>query len=207
MTGERRRERGPALEPRPVRIGHLGIVVADLDRAVRFYTEVVGLRLTERFEYPPEVVGHGVTVAAGAFVRADGAHHCISIFTLRSGVGQAAPVPGLAPGLHHIAFELSTPEDLLAKLSGVRAHGIEIVNARCGGPGNQPRFYIRDPDGNLVEFYWGIDQIGWDGRARPYAPIEEIDLERFDFAGFVREREAATAAVPATTPSPLPVAD
>jgi catechol 2,3-dioxygenase-like lactoylglutathione lyase family enzyme len=189
-----------------VRIGHLGIVVADLDRTVSFYTEVVGLRLTERFEYPQDVVGHGVTVAAGAFVRCDSTHHCISIFTLRSDVEHAESAPGLAPGLHHIAFELPTPEDLLAKLRAVRAQGIEIVNARRGGPGNQPRFYIRDPDGNLVEFYWGIDQVGWEGRARPYAPIEEIDLEQFDFAGFVRERDAAAGVaptVPATAPTAL----
>ena len=109
---------------------------------------------------------------------------------LRSDVEQTGPASGPAPGLHHIAFELPTPEDLLRKLRAVRARGIEIVNARRGGPGNQPRFYIRDPDGNLVEFYWGIDQVGWDGRARPHAPIEEIDLEQFDFAGFVRERDA-----------------
>jgi catechol 2,3-dioxygenase len=104
------------------------------------------------------------------------------------------------------ATSLATPEDLLAKLRAVRAQGIEIVNARRGGPGNQPRFYIHDPDGNLVEFYWGIDQVGWEGRARPYAPIEEIDLERFDFAGFVRERDAAAGvspAVPKTAPTAL----
>ena len=196
MTGAPLHRGARASEPRPLRIGHLGIVVADLDRAVSFYTEVVGLRLTERFEYPPDVVGHGVTVAAGAFVRCDSAHHCISIFTLRSDVEHAEHAAGLAPGLHHIAFELPTPEDLLAKLRAVQARGIEIVNARRGGPGNQPRFYIRDPDGNLVEFYWGIDQVEWEGRARPHGPIEEIDLERFDFAGFARAREADAAASP-----------
>jgi len=188
---------GPAqLEPRPVRLGHLGIVVADLDEAVRFYTEVVGLRLSERFEYPEEVVGHGVTVAAGAFVRCDNAHHCISIFTLRRDLTRPEGEPAPALGLHHIAFEMATPAELLAKLDHVRAHGVQIVQARRGGPGNQPRFYIRDPDGNLLEFFWGIDQIGWDGRARPYRPIEEIDLEHYDFEAYVREREATAAALP-----------
>jgi catechol 2,3-dioxygenase-like lactoylglutathione lyase family enzyme len=179
------------LEPRPVRIGHIGIVVSDLDEAVRFYTEVVGLRLSERFEYPDEPVGHGVSVAAGAFVRCDSAHHCISIFSLRGDLARDGTQPGSLFGLHHIAFELPTPDDLLAKLRQVRARGVEIVQARRGGPGNQPRFYVRDPDGNLVEFFWGIDTIGWEGRARPYAPIEEIDLEQFDFEGFVRERDTA----------------
>ena len=48
-----------------------------------------------------------------------------------------------------------------------------------------------DPDANLVEFYWGIDQIGWDSRPRAYVPIQEIDLEAFDFDAYVAEREAA----------------
>jgi catechol 2,3-dioxygenase-like lactoylglutathione lyase family enzyme len=195
-----------ALEPRPVRVGHVGIIVSDLDRAIRFYTQVVGLRLTERFEYPEHAVGHGVTVAAGAFVRCDTSHHCISIFTLRRDGAESAQASAHAPGLHHIAFELPTPDNLLAMLRAVRGHGVEVVNARRGGPGNQPRFYIHDPDGNLLEFYWGIDQVGWEGRARPYAPIEEIDLERFDFAAFVDEREA-DAGVLSDAPPPAALAD
>jgi catechol 2,3-dioxygenase-like lactoylglutathione lyase family enzyme len=179
----------PALEPRPIRMGHVGIVVRDLDRTIEFYSEVAGLRLTERFTYPEEAVGHGVTVAAGAFLRCDTNHHCISIFTLRSQL-EADERSSPGPGLHHIAFEMATPEDLLAKFREVRERSLPIVNARRGGPGNQPRFYIHDPDGNLVEFFWGIDQVGWEGRPRAYDAIEEIDLLEFDFQGFVREREA-----------------
>lgn len=183
---------GPVLEPRPVRMGHLGIVARDLEQTIEFYSEVVGLRLTERFTYPEETVGHGVTVAAGAFMRCDTNHHCISIFTLRGDI-EVSERSGPGPGLHHIAFEMATPEDLIAKFRDVRARSVPIVNARRGGPGNQPRFYINDPDGNLIEFFWGIDQVGWEGRPRAYSPIEEIDLAGFDFAGFVRERDSAVA--------------
>ena len=190
-----RRPATPVLEPRPVRMGHLGIVVRDLDRTVAFYERVVGLRLTERFTYPEEAVGHGVMVAAGAFMRCDSAHHCISIFTLRSEFqpAQTASQPGDA--LHHMAFEMATPEELVAKLAHVRSCGVAIANERHGGPGNQPRFYIRDPEGNLIEFYWGIDQVGWEGRPRAYLPIEEIDLDSYDFDAFVRAREADAAAL------------
>lgn len=181
------------LEPRPVRIGHVGLTVRDLDRAVAFYTDVVGLRLTERFTYP-EALGHGVTVAAGAFMRCDSTHHCLSIFTLRPELQPPVETPNSGQGLHHIAFEMTTPDELLAKLRHVRAHGVAITNERHGGPGNQPRFYIRDPEGNLIEFYWGIDHIGWQGQPRAYAPIHEIDLESYDFADFVREREGAAVA-------------
>jgi catechol 2,3-dioxygenase len=180
-----------------VRIGHIGIVVGDLDRAIDFYTGPIGLRLSERFEYPEEAVGHGVAVAAGAFVRCDATHHCISIFVLRDGgatIDGGAPEEPVAHGLHHVAFEMATPDELLAKYRELRDAGVEIVNCRRGGPGNQPRFYARDPDGHLLEFYWGIDTVGWDGRPREYAPIEEIDLEAFDFEGFVAGRERAAVA-------------
>ena len=41
-----------------------------------------------------------------------------------------------------------------------------------------------------MEFYWGIDKIGWEGKPRPYDPIQEIDLLAFDFDAFVEKREA-----------------
>jgi catechol 2,3-dioxygenase len=173
---------------RVTKIGHVGIAVRDLDRTLDFYERWVGLRLTERFEYPEEEVGHGVAVKAGAFVRCDATHHCISFFVLKDELvtnGNGAP----SLGLHHLAFEMATPALLLDKYREFEREGIEIVNARRGGPGNQPRFYVRDPDGNLLEFYWGIDTVGWDGRPREYAPIEEIDLESFDFDGFERQRD------------------
>jgi catechol 2,3-dioxygenase-like lactoylglutathione lyase family enzyme len=174
------------VHPSPTTIGHVGIGVSDLDRSVKFYTEVLGFDLSERFEYPADEVGHGTMVAAGAFVRCGTDHHCLSIFQYKPGTGvKGEPT---TYGLHHIAFDLATPEKLLDLYRLMKDSGIEIVNARKGGPGNQPRFYARDPDGNLLEFYWGIDQIGWEGRARYHDPITEIELEDFDFEGYLEQR-------------------
>ncbi|MEZ5124382.1 MAG: VOC family protein [Solirubrobacterales bacterium] len=179
------------MQVRVRRIGHIGVTVRDLDRSVDFYTGVLGLRLTERFEYPVEEVGHGVTVASGAFMRCNTTHHALSLFQLKDGLlpGDAPDGSALGIGLHHIAFELATPGELLAKLREMRAAGVPIVNCRKGGPGNQPRFYARDPDGHLLEFYWGIDEVGWDGLPREYEPIQEIELDDFDFEAYLEQRE------------------
>jgi catechol 2,3-dioxygenase len=181
------------MQAKVMRLGHIGLAVRDLDAAIRFYTEVVGLSLTERFDYPEDEVGHGRLVSAGAFVRCDSTHHCISIFALKAEVStdQAAA----RYGLHHIAFEMNTPEDLLSKYRELRDKEVNIVSARRGGPGNQPRFYANDLDGNLLEFYWGIDEIGWQGTPRAYPEIEEITLDQFDFDEFVAERERAANGV------------
>jgi len=172
------------------RIGHVGIAVRDIDRSVDFYTGVLGLALTERFDYSDDEAGHGVAVLAGAFIRNDPTHHCLSIFSLRNAV---EPPIEQAFGLHHIAFEMSSSADLLAMYHRFQDQQIPIINARKGGPGNQPRFYGVDPDGNVLEFYWNIDQIACDGVTRPYAPIQNIELEDFDFEAYERERERMAA--------------
>lgn len=172
------------------RLGHVGIAVKDLDRSVDFYTTILGMRLTELFRYDANRIGHGTAVLEGAFVRGwnDTIHHRLSIFTLRDrDAPQAQHAKSL--GLHHIAFELDSSEDLLALYRTFKENEVPIVNSRVGGPGNQPRFYGLDPDGNLLEFYYNIDHIGWDGIPRPYPAIQEVELEDFDFDAYEFERE------------------
>lgn len=184
------------MNPKVTKIGHVGLTVRDIDRTISFYSKYLGMRLTEKFEYEEVRLGHGVAVQAGAFIRCDTTHHELSVFKMRSDIlpDDAPDAPRFGFGLHHIAFELASPEDLKGLYRRMRDDGVEIVNCRKGGPGNQPRFYARDPDGNLLEFYWGIDHIGWDGASRPYDPIEEIDILEFDFDRYVATREQDGAA-------------
>lgn len=187
------------MEPRVSKLGHVGLTVLNVDRTVEFYTKYLGMKLTEKFVYPADRLGHGVAVAEGAFVRCDVTHHELSIFRMRDDIlGKDAPdAPRYGFGLHHIAFELDSSDALLALLKKMEDGGVEIVNSRKGGPGNQPRFYARDPDGNLLEFYWGIDKIGWQGVPRGYDPIEEIDLFSFDFDKYESTRDADAKAAQA----------
>jgi len=162
------------------RLGHLGLTATDLDAAIDFYAGVLGLEVSDRLVYP-----ENRPVAEGVWLRCGTDHHCVSIFRPRDPAAGAR-----AAGVHHLAFELASFDDLLHAYRAVKRRGLP-VEARLGGPGWQLRFYTSDPDGNTVELYWDQDQIGWDGRSRPFVPIEyDLDLERFDLESYLRRKLA-----------------
>lgn len=170
------------------RFGHVALAVADLERALAFYRDLLGLVVSDHTEIPehPEV-------ARGAFLRLPNGsdHHCLALFEMKQPLeGWAAPGAG-SIGLHHFAFAVRDYEGLLDAYRTLRLSGVEIVGQRQYGPGSQLRLYCLDPDGNRVEIYWDLDQIGWDGRARPVLPIEEVSLEEHDLEDYLaRKREA-----------------
>jgi len=160
---------------RPLRLGHVGIAVRDIDRMVDFYRNALGMEVSDRMAYAEG------PLAEGAWLRCNTDHHVLALFALRGGPADRG-AGGL--GLHHLAFELATFEELRRAVRFLREHG-SLQSVRQGGPGCQLRAYFHDPEGNLVELYWRLDQIGWDGRSRPYPPIEEVDLETIDLAAFL----------------------
>ncbi|HXM54762.1 MAG TPA: VOC family protein [Candidatus Dormibacteraeota bacterium] len=161
---------------RPVRLGHVGLAVRDLVRMVEFYRDVLGFEVSDRMAYPD-----GGAVAEGVWLRCNADHHVLALFQ-----PAAATAGGRGPfGLHHLAFELASFEDLRRAARVVRERHGPLHASRQGGPGCQLRIYFPDPEGNLIELYWGLDQIGWDGRSRPYPPIEDLDLETFDLDAFL----------------------
>jgi catechol 2,3-dioxygenase-like lactoylglutathione lyase family enzyme len=168
---------------RPQRLGHVGIAVRDLDRMVDFYRSVLDMRVSDRMPYPD-----GGPLVEGVWLRCNTDHHVLALFQPRA-AADAAPSPY---GLHHLAFELGSFEELRRAARYVTEHHGPLRAVRQGGPGCQLRVYFPDPEGNLVELYWALDQVGWDGRSRPYPPIEEIDdLETFDVDAFVAWKAGA----------------
>jgi catechol 2,3-dioxygenase len=158
---------------RPLRLGHVGIAVRDMERMVDFYRTALGMDVSDRMAYPD-----GGPIRQAVWLRCDTDHHVLALFEL-------AGAPDGRSSLHHVAFELGSFEELRRAARYVREHHGPLQAVRRGGPGCQLRIYFPDPEGNLVELYWALDQIGWDGRSRPYPPIEEFDLEDFDVEAFV----------------------
>jgi catechol 2,3-dioxygenase len=128
-----------------VRIGHVHLKVADLDRALKFYCDVLGFQLQQRFG------------TQAAFVSAGGYHHHIGLNTWESKSGSPPP-PGTT-GLYHVAILYPTRALLADALRRVLAAGIELDGASDHGVSHA--LYLRDPDSNGVELYWDRPLEEW----------------------------------------------
>jgi len=128
-----------------VRIGHVHLKVADLERSLGFYRDVLGFELTQRFG------------AQAAFLSAGGYHHHIGLNTWES-KGGSPPPPG-ATGLYHTAILYPSRALLADALRRVLAAGIELDGAADHGVSEA--LYLRDPDQNGVELYWDRPQEQW----------------------------------------------
>jgi catechol 2,3-dioxygenase len=146
-----------------VRIGHVHLKVADLDRSLAFYCGVLGFELTQRF-------GPGA-----AFVSAGGYHHHIGLNTWESQGGRP-PAPGTT-GLYHVAILYPTRALLADALRRLVKAGVTLDGAADHGVSEA--LYLRDPDQNGVELYWDRPREGWprgaDGSVAMYT--RGLDLE------------------------------
>ena len=127
------------------RIGHVHLKVADLERALGFYRDVLGFELTQRFG------------SSAAFLSAGGYHHHIGLNTWESAGGR--PPAGGTTGLYHLAIAYPTRAELGDALRRLREAGIPLEGASDHGVSEA--LYLRDPDSNGVELYWDRPQDEW----------------------------------------------
>ncbi|GHC32061.1 MULTISPECIES: VOC family protein [Gemmobacter] len=135
----------PHIAPPDTRIGHVHLKVSDLDRALAFYSDILGFPLTQRYGRD------------AAFLGAGGYHHHIGLNTWESKGGQP-PAPGTT-GLYHTAFLYPDRKALANVLKRVVEAGIQLDGAADHGVSEA--IYLRDPDGNGVELYRDRDQADW----------------------------------------------
>ncbi len=131
--------------PPQTRIGHVHLKVANIERALSFYKDLLGFEIMQRY-------GTGAV-----FISAGGYHHHIGLNTWQSKDG--APAPVNSTGLYHTAIVYPTKKDLaiIAKrlleanypLTGTADHGVSLA------------IYLNDPDENGVELYWDKPKEEW----------------------------------------------
>lgn len=128
-----------------VRIGHVHLKTADLDRALAFYEGVLGFEVTQRMG------------SSAAFLSAGAYHHHIALNTWES-AGGPPPAAGTT-GLYHLAILYPTRASLAIVLRRVLKAGIHLDGAADHGVSEA--LYLRDPDGNGVELYRDRPQSEW----------------------------------------------
>lgn len=139
----------PAATTRPidpgVRIGHVHLKVADIERSLAFYCGVLGFELQQRYG------------SQAAFMSAGGYHHHLGINTWESKGGN--PPPRGTTGLYHTAILYPTRAALADALRRLIEAGIPLDGASDHGVSQA--LYLRDPDGNGVELYWDRPREEW----------------------------------------------
>jgi len=128
-----------------VRIGHVHLKVANLDRALAFYCGVLGFELKLRFG------------TSAAFIAAGDYHHHIGLNTWESLGG--SPPPQGTTGLYHLAILYPTRAQLADALRRLVNAGIALDGASDHGVSEA--LYLRDPDANGVELYWDRERDQW----------------------------------------------
>lgn len=154
----------PKLAPPETRIGHVHLKVADLERAIDFYTNVLGFELTQRYG------------SQAAFVSAGGYHHHIGLNTWQSKNG--SPPPQGSTGLFHVAILYPTKSDLADALRRLIQHQVQLTGASDHGV--SLALYLNDPDQNGLELYWDRDPADWprDAEGNIQMVTDPLDLDK-----------------------------
>ena len=169
------------------RIGHVHLKVADLERALSFYRDVLGFELMQRYG------------SQAAFLSAGGYHHHIGLNTWES-LGGKPPPPG-STGLYHTAILYPTRAQLADALRRVQAAGIELDGASDHGVSEA--LYLRDYDQNGVELYWDKPRELWPVNADGQL---HMGTRRLDLNNLLAEPRRRHRETPMASPCPWPSA-
>jgi catechol 2,3-dioxygenase-like lactoylglutathione lyase family enzyme len=134
------------------KIGHLVYEVSDLERAVRFWTEIMGFKVSDRNE------------KGMVFLRNATDHHSIGLMQVD---GTKLPLRGKHLQMSHLAMEVADAETLFKARDFIKQQGIKLTSEGRKGPGGNIGIEFEDPDGYIFELYADMDQVGSDGKSRP----------------------------------------
>ena len=149
---------------RVTKIGHVVLMVTDIERSLDFYTRVMGFEISDI--YPDSMMPGRM-----AFLRFNDDHHGIALVGGADGESRSRE-------LHHMAFEVATLDEVFGARAHLEAHGVKIAFEGRRRAGAQIAVEFADPDGHRLEIYWGVDQLARGEAARPPEEwIETFSLE------------------------------
>jgi len=149
--------------PAQTRIGHVHLKVADIDRALTFYKDLLGFEITQYYGQ------------SAVFLSAGGYHHHIGLNTWHS--RNAGPAPTNTAGLYHVAILYPTRKDLATVLKRLSDAKYPLTGASDHGVSEA--IYLNDPDRNGVELYWDKPEDQWpkDEKGNLMMGTEALDID------------------------------
>lgn len=159
---------------KPRKLGHLVLMVRDIHKSVEFYTEVMGLTVSDWIS--DQMV----------FLRAGEDHHDLALAQIPKDSTDIDDLPRYSrPGLEHFSYLVDSVDDMDRAAEMLQARGVEIVRGiGKHGPGANCFLVFKDPDGNNVELYCEMIQVTEDN---PHEPrVWERNIDSFDQWRFKR---------------------
>ncbi len=135
------------------KIGHVALYVKDIPASPKFYADAMGFQISDIYD-------DDMMPGGAVFMRCNPDHHGIALF-------QATEANPAGAGLHHLAFEVGTLDEVVRAREHLRKMNAQIDFDGRRRAGVQIAVEFRDLDGHRLEIYWGIDQVGSEGRIRP----------------------------------------
>jgi len=154
------------------RLGHFGLNAIKMEECVRFYTEELGFRISDRndfskrAEHPEEIAAFGDP--HGYFMRHGTDHHSFVIFNKRVRE-HLDKLRKFSPGvvMNQISWQVGSLSEVMNGSRWLTEEGMEIQRVGRDMPGSNWHTYFYDTEGHTNELYYGMEQIGWDGRSKP----------------------------------------
>ncbi len=171
-TREKLYDVGGVLMPRPFklrRLGHFGLNVADTAACLRFYRDLLGFKVSDVMDFKDNPANadrlQGVSDTKGYFLHYGGDHHAFVLFSQR-----VLDATGRGHGevdINQITWQVGALEEAANAVDYFNEHQVRVLRSGRDMPGSNWHTYALDPDGHTVELYYGMEQIGWDGRSKP----------------------------------------
>jgi catechol 2,3-dioxygenase-like lactoylglutathione lyase family enzyme len=151
------------------RLGHFGLNAVDVEAALYFYRDLLGFMVSDVIDggarlTPAERAALGDT--RRIFTRHNTEHHTFVIFPARL-VEHLSGRPGSPNTINQITWQVSSLQQVVESIPWFASNGYPVRRAGRDTPGSNWNAYAPDADGTLNELYYGMEQIGWDGLAKP----------------------------------------
>jgi len=186
--------------PRPFkirRLGHFGFNVADMDRGLDFYARLLGFRVTDTRDFSKvpgrEEMAKRLQDPRIVFMSHNSDHHAFLLAHKSLGAIFGDDAVSRDVTVNQITWQVGTMDEVFAAADYFRDRDVEIRRVGRDMPGSNWHTYIRDPDGHTVELYYGMEQIGWDGRSKPESMYYRAFRETPELPQISEEQEVRDA--------------